>query len=294
MEEQKTEQAPQPDSGAKPKKKKNGFKRFIYFIIIVFLIWWFGNYTIAYPKFTVCSDKVSSEFKIAVMSDMHASDFSISNKRIVSGINKLSPDIVCILGDMYSNGSSEELMMRPVDLAEEIINDGYTVYFVPGEHDSDEKYLDALESVGVHVMDYTEEYIDINGNTVQILGIDNVYYSGTFDLNNAFTVNSGCFTLLLAHIPNYKAFADFGADLTLCGDTHGGIIQLPFGKGPVYYSESGSWFPEIFVTRSDIYDKGLFPYTDGTMFITSGLGNYPVPARFNNRPEIALITVTPD
>ena len=97
----------------------------------------------------------------------------------------------------------------------------------------------------------------------------------------------------MAHIPNYDSYAAFGADLTICGDTHGGIIQLPFGRGPAYYSETGEWFPEIFGSRSDIYDKGMFDYDGGTMFITSGLGAYPLAARFNNRPEIAFIDIVP-
>lgn len=32
---------------------------------------------------------------------------------------------------------------------------------------------------------------------------------------------------------------------------------------------------------------------NGFMYITSGIGNSPFPARFNNRPEIAVIDIVP-
>ena len=41
-------------------------------------------------------------------------------------------------------------------------------------------------------------------------------------------VDRDCFSILLAHIPNYERFAAFRTDLTICADTHGGMVQLPF------------------------------------------------------------------
>lgn len=294
MEEQKIQQpADVSENSPKPGKKKRRFRNLLIFLLVVAAIWWFGNYSITYPKYKVYSDKIAEPFTIAVLSDYHASGYSIGIDRIVSGIDRKNPDIVCILGDMYSLGSDDDIKAKAVELAADIVGNGYPVYFVPGEHDHDSIYLEQLRDSGVHVMDYNEEYTVINGNNVRILGIDNAYYSSTFDLANAFERDESCFNILLAHIPNYDKFSKFGTDITLCGDTHGGIIQLPFGRGPAYDADSGEWFPELFGSRSDIYDKGLFPYTGGTMFVTSGLGAYPFPARFNNLPEIAIITVNP-
>lgn len=277
----------------KPKKKKR-FARFFGFIIIIALIWWFSNYTLKTPKFVVYSDEISNPFRIAVLSDLHASEHGISNETILRKIEKTDPELVFILGDMYSRNSEWELMQIPIELTQMICDSGYTVYFVPGEHDTSQLYIDKIAEAGAHVMDYRSEIINVNGNNIEILGIDNVMYSPTFDLNNAFTLTDGCFSILMAHIPNYEKFARFGADLTLCGDTHGGIIQLPFDKGPAYYAEKGQWFPEIFGSRSDVFDKGMFPYSGGNMFITSGIGDYPLPIRLNNRPEIAVIDVKPN
>lgn len=275
-----------------PKKKRA--KKIFILIAALALFWWFSNYTLKSPKYVIYSEKITSPFRIVVLSDQHATEHGISNEAILRKINNAEPDIVFILGDMYSRNSAWELMQIPIELSQMICDSGYLVYFVPGEHDTSQLYIDKIAETGAHVMDYKSEIINVNGNYVEILGIDNVMYSPTFDLNNAFTLTDGCFSILMAHIPNYEKFAQFGTDLTLCGDTHGGIIQLPFDKGPAYYAATGQWLPELFGTRTDIFDKGIFPYTGGNMFITSGIGSYPVPARINNRPEIAVIDIEPE
>lgn len=294
MNEQKnneaTTQTPAPVEQKRPKKKKRG-RKFMLFIIIVLFIWWFNNFTLKTSNFIIYSDKVSSDFRIAVISDLHASEYGISNKTILKSVEKAKPDIVFMLGDMYSRDGEWEQMKIPIDLTEMIVTSGYPVYFVPGEHDTAQKFIDGMSSAGAHVMDYKSEIINVNGNNVEILGIDNVYFSSTFNLNNAFTLTDGCYSILMAHIPMYEQYSSFGANLTICGDTHGGIIQLPFSLGPAYYSETNEWFPELSGYRSDVFDKGLFPYTGGNMFITSGIGAHPIAARLNNRPEIAVIDI---
>ena len=180
-----------PSDKPKGKKKKH---KLLKFIIILFVEWW----------------------------------SSIKNERIINKIDKAEPDIIFLLGDMYSRSSEWDLIQIPIDLTKELSEKGYLVYFVPGEHDNSQKYLDAMSESGAHVMNYKGEIINVKANSIQILGIDNVFFSPTFDLNNAFTISQDCYSILMAHIPNYNSYAAFGADLTICGDTHGGIIQLRF------------------------------------------------------------------
>ncbi len=282
-----------PDTASAPKKKKSRLKKFLLVMAAIILLWWFNNYSLKTVSFTIYSDKIVSPLRIAVLSDLHATEYGISNEKILGKIEKADPDLVFMLGDMYSTDSTDTEINIAAELVDMVINAGYTVYFVTGEHDNSDEFADRIADLGAHVMDYTGEYITVNGNKLQILGIDNVYFSPTFDLNNAFSLAPDCYSILMAHIPNYDDYSAFGADLTLCGDTHGGIIQLPFDKGPVYYSETRQWFPEISGHRADVFDKGIFPYNGGNMFITSGIGNSPVAARFNNRPEIAVIDIKP-
>ncbi|MBR3759669.1 MAG: metallophosphoesterase [Ruminococcus sp.] len=280
-------------SEKKTPESKYRFRRMSFLIIIILLIWWFNNFTLKVTKVEITSDKISSPVRIAMISDLHVSDFSIVNKKIIKKICGQEPDIVVVAGDMYSTGSDMETIDIAVDLIEGIVDEGYPVYVVTGEHDTDQEYIDAVSETGACVMNYEEKITDLNGNKFQIIGIDNVYYSDTFDLRKEFTIRDDCFSLLLAHIPNYDKLSLFGADLTLCADTHGEMVQLPFDLGPVYSSDYGSWFPQL-TKDQEIYDKGLFSYKGGNMFITSGAGVSPAPIRFNNRPEIAIIDLIPE
>lgn len=276
-----------------PKKKKDKKSHPLLWIIVIALVWWFNNYTLKTTKTEVMTDKITSPLRFAVISDQHAEKLGIQNSTIADAVKDASPDIVFILGDMYTRKSDWETIMKPIELTEDIIAAGFPVYLVTGEHDTDERYVSELKKAGAHVLSYDEDTIEVRGNRVHIMGIDNVYYSPTFDLSTAFSLDESSYNVLLAHIPNYEKFAEFGADLTLCGDTHGEMAQLPFGGGPLYCSEKKVWLPKLLHKELDIYDKGFFDYNGGKMFITSGIGVYPAPVRFNNRPEIVIMDIRP-
>lgn len=281
------------DNSAKNiKKEKKSFAKWLWLVLIAGL-WWFNNYTLKTTVETISSDKIVSKVRLAVISDQHATKLGISNKTIFRTIDNAKPDIVFMLGDMYTSGSEWELMQKPVELAKDMVSAGYPVYCVTGEHDYDDRYVAELKKAGARVLSYEEEYLDINGNSLRVIGIDNVYYSPTFDLRNEYALDDESFNILLAHIPNYEKFADFRADLTLCADTHGEMAQLPFGLGPIYCSEKAVWLPKLLHKELEIYDKGFFDYDGGKMFITSGVGVYPAPVRLNNRPEAAVIDLIP-
>lgn len=296
--EEKQNIMPQQNNAAnktkKAPKKRFSLFRVIAVLTVLLLIWWFNNYTIRINKITLHSKKIKNPVRITIISDQHAHKLSISNKRILEKINSTEPDAVMVLGDMYTRDSSVELQDIAVDLIKSIADEKYPVYFVPGEHDTDRDYLKKLNKAGAHVLDYKSEKLELKGNDIRIFGIDNVYYSETFDLHNEFAPDPDEYNILLAHIPNYGKFENFGADLTLCADTHGCMVQLPFGLGPVFYPDGGEWFPEIRDKDMKVYDKGLFSYKGGDMFITSGLGDSPLPIRFNNRPEVAVIDILPE
>lgn len=258
------------------------------------VIWWFNNYTINTNKNAYVTEKVDSRFRVAIISDLHYHEGGISGEKVLDKICAADPDMVFVLGDMYTTGSSDEVMAAAAKSVISIAAEGYPTYFVSGEHDSDKSYLNLLENSGVNVMNYKSDIIEVKGNRVQLIGIDNVYYSPTFDLHNEFTVDDSCLSILLAHIPNYEKFAEFGTDLTICADTHGGMFQLPFDLGPLVDPDNtNQWFPQI-LTDKTVFDKGWFRYVGGAMFITSGLGDSPYPLRFNNRPEVVIIDILPE
>ena len=293
MSEQKKKEEIKKNKKTKETKKTKKKKHIWLWVLLLLAVWWYNNYTLKVTKEEFVSDKVASKVRIAVISDQHATKYGISNDTIFSAVDRADPDIVFVLGDMYTSGSNWELIHKPVDLTAELVSAGYPVYCVTGEHDYDDRYVSELKKAGAKVLDYSDDKIEIKGTSFRIIGIDNVYYSPTFDLRNEYTLDDSSFNILLAHIPNYEKFADFGADLTLCADTHGEMAQLPFGGGPLYSSDKDVFLPRLLHKELDIYDKGFFDYEGGTMFITSGVGVYPVPVRFNNRPEAVIMDIIP-
>ncbi len=271
---------------------KYAFRRFCAIAVFAFLFWYFNNYSLKTTYTSVSSDKILQPVRLTILSDLHVHKGGISNKKIMKKIRNSEPDAVFVLGDMYSRGASENEIDIAIELITDIAAEGYNTYFVSGDHDTSESYISSLAVGGVHVMNYISEYAEINGSKFKIMGIDNVYYSDTFDLRSVFTTDYDCFNILLAHIPNFTKFSQFGADLTLCADTHGGMIQLPFGFGTVYDIFSETWFPEQRLD-GDIYDKGMFEYDGGAMFITSGIGDSPYPVRLFNCPEIVSLEILP-
>lgn len=256
-------------------------------LIIAFPVWYYNNFSVRITEETVTNKKIDEEIKIAVISDLHGYNFGKNNSKIIDSVKELSPDLIFCLGDMYSRGQLNKID-DTADLLGQLgrITD---VYVVTGDHDTDEAYKQRLKTINnVVLLDYVKEDITVNGNKLAVYGIDNVYYSATFDLINEFAPpTDDKVNILLSHIPSFEHFGDFGFDLICCGDTHGGMIRLPFLDG-LYFN--GYLIPKL-TYKGIITDKGLYKFNSTNLLVTSGLGNYPLPLRFNNRPEICLITI---
>lgn len=292
MEEQPIQAIQEQQTAPPPKKSSFSFTKFL---IVLLVMWWFNNYTLKTTKEEIVSDKVKNDINIAVLSDYHAHDGKLTIKpdTIVQKIKKIDPDFVCVLGDMHSNNAAEKEKEISLGLMRNIVKEGYKLFFVLGEHDDrTNSYIEKMRSSGIIVMNDEKKKLTIKDTPINIYGISNAYFSPSFDLTNQFDINKNEFNILMAHIPMYGDYEKFGADLTLCGDTHGGVIQIPF-IGPAYYEKE--FLPELSKDKKNIYDKGLFEYDGGHIFITSGIGNnikgHTLPIRFWNRPEVALITI---
>ena len=75
---------------------------------------------------------------------------------------------------------------------------------------------------------------------------------------------------------------DDGADLTLAGHLHGGIVRLPYFGGVI--TPQLRFFPK--------YDRGLFKRRGKQMVVSAGLGSHSIPIRINNPPELVVLDFT--
>lgn len=87
------------------------------------------------------------------------------------------------------------------------------------------------------------------------------------------------FHLLLAHNPLFfSAYRRWGANLTLSGHVHGGMVRCPGWEG--FSLRSGAFFPQ--------YDGGLYGNSQRQMYVSRGLSGGP---RFLNHPQLPLLVL---
>ena len=270
-----------------PMKQKTFRFRITLYIPVLLIIWWFSNFTLTVNNVCFTDSRINDTINIVQITDLHGAVFGRDNKRLIKKIEKQNPDLIFVTGDMYSNLSQNNGQQTALKLMQ-YLGSRYNVYYVNGEHDSEnEQFYNSLEESGINILNYKDEVITVKNTKLHLYGINNVYYSDTFDLNNAFEPDEENYSILLAHASNFRKFADFGIDLSVCGDTHGGMFRLPV-IGSVY--DGSTYLPD----RKGIYTKGTYSIGDSRLFISSGLGNYPMPIRFCNRPEIVNIKLTPE
>lgn len=84
----------------------------------------------------------------------------------------------------------------------------------------------------------------------------------------------------MAHNPEYwPDYLTWGADLTLSGHLHGGMVRLPFLGG--LFTPEGGLMPG--------YDKGLYKQGNQAMVVSAGLGVFVFPWRWMNPPDLVFI-----
>lgn len=236
-----------------------------------------------------------NEFKILHLSDLHSKSFGNDNEGIIKKINNVDPNIIVMTGDMRTNAPEDNGEVLITILGK--LNRKYPVYYITGEHEegkyyedenkylekgTKESYENRLEVFGVTVLNDKKFQIMHGDSAINIYGLK-ARLNGSLELEDRLVnpileeVN-----ILLAHIPDYfNEYADWGADAIFSGDTHGGIIRLPFIGGLI--SSRGTFFPE--------YDGGVYERDNSTMIVSRGLGNYGINIRVFNRPEIIVVTL---
>lgn len=281
-------------------KKSGKIIVFILAILIFFVVYLYVQVNwISVTNETVHLGDLPEEFdnyKIVQLSDLHNKEFGGGNKRLVNEINKIKPDIIVITGDMLNNSqdipNNGEVLIKLL----ENLNNNYPIYYVTGEHEeglyyedlnkyqkegTKEAYEEKLSSLGVTVLNDEQTTFTRRNAKINLYGLKE-HLSGDIKIEKRLgEANEEEVNILLSHRPFYLAeYAAWGADLVFSGDTHGGMIHLPFIGG--IFSTEG-FFPE--------YDGGLFQKGNSIMVVSRGLGNNPIPLRINNRPEIVVVTI---
>jgi predicted MPP superfamily phosphohydrolase len=289
----------------KDKKRKRKALLILLGITIVFLaLWAYSNFAINVSRFAQTSPKIENEtVKLVLLSDLHDHQFGKNNSQLVALIKKEKPDIVLFCGDMVNSDTKN--ISRFIEFSK-AITANFDTYMVLGNHEAmmPEPILAELKStlfdIGVKLLNNESVSLTIKDTQVKLYGAtlplytysgveksgEPVYPMTAEKLDAALgTPNPDEYNILLAHNPLFfPEYAKWGADLTLCGHIHGGLVRIPFVGGVL--SPNGELFPK--------YDAGKFEIGSATMILSRGLAEHIAPLRMFNPPEICVIEIGAD
>lgn len=269
-------------------------------LVIAFLVQlYIDANVIEISYYNISSNKIPLEFdgyKILHISDLHSKEFGEGNYKLIKKIDEINPDVIMVTGDMV-NATDKDFTIF-FELAEYLGRKAKT-YYIVGNHELDLKSNDleliynTLASYGIITLDNEKAEIEENGQTIGVYGMwyNMKYYSEkiskakfTKDIMKQIMGESSKnkFEILLTHNPiHFNIYGEWGADLTLAGHIHGGMIRLPFLGGLI--SPDRTLFPE--------YSEGIYEKNNVSMIVSRGLGRGLNGFRLFNRPELGVITL---
>lgn len=281
-------------------KKKIIIIVFLLLVVVLFLVrLQIDANLIQTSRYNLESSKVPKSFdgyKIVHISDLHSKEFGEDNKPLIEKIAEEKPDIVVLTGDMVSANETDYTVF--FSLVSELTQK-YKVYFIPGNHEQainakkKQEIIAYLEETGADVLDNEVVSLKSEDEEINLYGLwySNKYYSENeeYILDEKLIseligdADTDSYNILLSHNPRYfLTYASWGADLTLSGHVHGGMVRIPF-VGAIFSPDEG-FFPK--------YDAGLYTEDSGKSIVVSrGLGSGTRGFRLFNRPDLVVITL---
>ncbi len=277
------------------KKKRTCIFAGVAILLLVLVVWtvW-SNTALELNTYMVGSKELPDAFdgyRIAHVSDLHNAEMGDGNEKLLAMLRAAEPGMIAITGDMIDSRNTDvEVALNFAEKAMQIA----PCYYVTGNHEARVSEYDelkaGLEACGVIVLENEREQIEMSGEFITILGVDDPSFNTDYLFGDSASVVSNTlaeisteddvFTVLLSHRPElFDTYVACGMDLTLSGHAHGGQFRLPFVGGLV--APNQGFFPK--------YDSGIYTENGTNMIVSRGIGNSILPFRVNNRPEVILI-----
>ncbi len=250
-------------------------------------------------KYVFSDARIRKNCRAVVLADLHNKRYGRDNACLIGAIRELKPDMILVAGDLF-NAKPGATLDVALHLLEELAKD-YPVYYGNGNHeqrvglypdtygDMAKRYAEGLAGLGIEPL--VNAHVQLNDYGIVIYGveIDRFYYRrfGVQPMEEGYLqsvlgeVDKSRYSILLAHNPDYfPRYAAWGADLTLSGHVHGGIVRIPFvGRGVA--SPNIRFFPK--------YDGGRFDEGGRTLLVSRGLGMHTIPVRLFNPGELLVV-----
>lgn len=231
-----------------------------------------------------------SGLRIAQLSDIHLSQFTSQARLLdaVTRVNRLQPDLVVLTGDFVGRDAAYATGL--IDPLRRLEAPAFAVY---GNHDlwSDRATVGAaLAETPVRLL--VNESVEAAAG-LTIAGIDDAWSGDPRPEAALRDAPAGNTNLLLCHEPDYiDNIQAIGAPiaLQLSGHSHGGQVRLPSMRPDGAGMLSRAYILPHMAHR---YPIGLYRVGSRQLYTNRGLGVWPLPYRFNCRPEITIFTLRP-
>jgi uncharacterized protein len=231
----------------------------------------------------------AAPLEIAVLADIQAAGPHVTAERVaevVAQINALEPDLIVLLGNYVSQMRISTSHVPPKATAAVLarLRAPLGVHAVLGSNDwwLDGRYIRRLlEEAGINVYENDAHPIEVgDGRRFWIAGLADLSTRAADIPATLAQVTDDAPVILLSHSPDLFPQVPERVALTLAGHTHGGQINLPYLGRLIVPSRFGQRY-----AYGHIVEGGR------QMFVSSGIGNSIVPARYGVPPEIVLLRI---
>lgn len=231
------------------------------------------------------AELLTSPLRVAHVTDIHVGRITPMSvqKHAVALVNAQRPDLVCITGDFVCHSQSF------LDALAEVVA-GYTapVVAVLGNHDhwsGAPEVRRTLVRAGVLVLDNAFTTLELNGQRLQVVGLDDAY-TGHADWQRAVHgLRPDLPALGLSHIAEEAdRLWTAGVSLVLSGHTHAGQVTLArLNELALGRIVGHRYIHGLYGTRTD-------PPPRGSVYVGAGIGAAVVPLRIGERArrEVAM------
>ncbi len=253
-------------------------------------------------RYSVFAD-IPHPLKALCLCDLHGKQFGRDNSRLLEKARRLSPDIILFSGDTLSENMKNRFKtLRTLKALCQIA----PCFLIAGNHEHRSgrwKRLKAeYQNAGVTVLENERWDGEINGSPLHILGLDEglavsradyikaalgiLRHPDNSEPLKALSALDGA-RIVLSHFPeNYaligkNSYCRFDFDLMVSGHAHGGHFR--FNDRYAFFAAGQGFLPK--------FCQGIYG-SHPKLFVSRGLGNDSPLPRINNRPEMALITLS--
>jgi len=221
-------------------------------------------------------------FRILHLSDLHIEGMVDKGQGLALALASLQYDLCVLTGDyrFRTFGNYDKTLTLMKNLTERI-QCPYGISGILGNHDWLEM-VPGLERCGIRMLMNEAQPIEKGNETIWLLGLDDVHYYETGDLDKAVkSAPQNAVRILLVHSPEIIPEAvQAGMNLYLCGHSHGGQICLPGGKPIITHCRC----PRP-------YKAGPWQYESMRGYTSRGVGTSLFPIRLFCQPEIIIHTL---